>query len=91
MYYIYWLNPQIPNTECTLPQITGLTAPDVPAAEIGEKIFKIYGWNTKADGTGDTYLPGSKYIVPKTNTTLYAFVAYDRTFVPTTSGSSGTS
>lgn len=34
--------------------------------------FSFTGWNTEADGSGDTYVQGSKFLMPDHNVTLYA-------------------
>jgi uncharacterized repeat protein (TIGR02543 family) len=34
--------------------------------------LKFTGWNTKSDGTGDNYIPGSIFEMPKHNVILFA-------------------
>ena len=52
--------------------------------------YNFVGWNTAADGTGNTFLGGATYVMPAANATLYAlWVASDNDVVYNANGGSG--
>lgn len=62
------------NTSGAVPGATTGTGGQTVASNTGsldKTNFYLAGWNTAADGSGATYLPGST-IIPVANTTLYA-------------------
>lgn len=56
------------------PVTSGLEGLKVTVAENGFKLggHEFDGWNTKADGTGDVYVPGSEYELTAQDDVLYA-------------------
>ena len=56
------------------PDTTGVTGQQVTVSANGYKVdgWTFTGWNTKADGSGDSVAPGSKFTLKSTPTTVYA-------------------
>jgi uncharacterized repeat protein (TIGR02543 family) len=89
VYNVYYDDGSVIKTSGTLPTRTyydGTAVPVVPiiVPTVGTLVktgYAFVGWNTRADGTGTAYAPGSSY-TPTANSTLYTKweAAYTVTF-----------